>query len=49
MYQTDKKYEGIKDFEWQVTETRQEKELRKKQKQEFLERKRVQAERRIER
>ena len=40
-YSTDKKYEGIEEFEWQTTESRQEKEAKKKRKQEIAERRRI--------
>ena len=39
---TDEKYEGLKDYNWQVTETRQQKEDRLKRKREAFERKKQQ-------
>ena len=47
-FSTNKKYEGLEEFEWQTTQTRKEIQADKRKKQEIAERKRIQRERRAE-
>ena len=47
-YKTNQKYAGLEEFEWQTTETKQEKEAAKRKKFEMQERKRLQKERQKE-
>lgn len=40
-YRTDDKYKDLKDFNWQTTETRQDKKAREQRKKDYIEKKRA--------